>query len=96
MNKGTVNNNTLTYREFRDFLRRKNCNDAFDRAFYEQNDCTRFDTALWDAVEDIRSIFRCLFKWCKTPEGEDFWRAVDIEWYCKCENKNCICRETHA
>jgi hypothetical protein len=85
MNKGAANNNTLTYRDFRDFLKSKNCEDEFDRAFYEQNGCTRFDAALWDIIEDVaddvRNLFGYSFNWSKTPEGVQFWRNVDLMWY---------------
>ncbi|MCI1720980.1 MAG: hypothetical protein LKM37_08280 [Bacteroidales bacterium] len=75
----------LAYAQFRDFLKQQNCEDEFDRAFYEQNGCTRFDAALWntveDAAEDVKNLFGYAFNWSKTSEGIQFWRSIDLMWY---------------
>lgn len=79
----------ITYDDFRNFLKEHHCELEFDLAFYEQNGCTGFDTALWDtaidAARDARNLFGCVFKWSKTAEGIQFWRAMDLMWYDFCK-----------
>ena len=69
----------VTYHDFRSFLRAEGCAAAFDRAFYDHNDATLLDEALWEAG-DAEYIFGHAFDWTATPEGRDYWRAVDHRW----------------
>lgn len=68
-----------TYEEFRSFLRRMGCEEAFDRAFYLHNDFTALDPALWN-VCPAEYIIAHAFDWRTTPEGSNFWRAMDQKW----------------
>lgn len=68
-----------TYQSFRAFLGRVGCEEAFDRAFYNHNHATLLDKALWEAA-DAEFIFAHAFDWATTPEGSNFWRAIDQKW----------------
>ena len=68
-----------TYQSFREFLGRVGCEEAFDRAFYNHNHATLLDKALWEAAE-AEFIFAHAFDWAATPEGSNFWRAMDQKW----------------
>ena len=68
-----------TYQSFREFLGRVGCEEAFDRAFYNHNHATLLDKALWEAA-DAEFIFAHAFDWAATPEGSNFWRAIDQKW----------------
>lgn len=70
------------YTKFREFLRSEGCEAAFDRAFYQYNDCTVFDEALWEAC-DAEYIFAHAFDWSATPEGREYWLAIDRIWHIK-------------
>ena len=70
----------LSYQLFRSFLRDHGCERAFDSAFYAYNDYTMLDASLWEAG-DAECIFAQAFVWHMTPEGRDFWRDIDREWY---------------
>lgn len=67
------------YAEFRSFLREQGCEAAFDRAFYIFNGCTMLDVSLWEAG-DAECIFAHAFDWNTTPEGRDYWLALDKKW----------------
>ena len=69
-----------TYQEFRLFLGSMGCEEAFDRAFLDHNHSTALDAALWAAGE-AEYIFAHAFDWSTTPEGRDFWRDIDRNWY---------------
>lgn len=69
-----------SYLRFRTFLREEGCEEAFDRAFYTFNDCTALDVSLWNAGE-AKFIIGHAFDWSATPEGRDFWRDIDRNWY---------------
>lgn len=68
-----------TYQEFRTFLRAEGCEAQFDLAFLLHNGHTTLDAALWDAGE-AEFIFAHAFDWATTPEGSNFWRAMDQKW----------------
>lgn len=68
-----------TYQEFRAFLGKVGCAEAFDRAFYDHNHATLLDAALWEAA-DAEFVFAHAFDWATTPEGSDYWREVDRMW----------------
>ena len=68
-----------TYQSFRAFFGRVGCEEAFDRAFYNHNHATLLDKALWEAA-DAEFIFAHAFDWAATPEGSNFWRAMDQKW----------------
>lgn len=68
-----------TYQSFREFLGKVGCEEAFDRAFYNHNHATLLDKALWEA-SDAEFIFAHAFDWAATPEGCNFWRAIDQKW----------------
>ena len=38
------------------------------------------DASLWE-LGDAECIFAQAFVWHTTPEGRDFWRNLDREWY---------------
>ena len=78
-------NSTPTYMQFRLFLRGAGCEESFDRAFYDNNDCTLFDEQMWLAVEDYRWIFLRCFRWKQTLEGDSFWRKIDSIWQQICD-----------
>lgn len=67
------------YHNFRKFLRRHHCEEAFDRAFYLHNDFTPLDEALWEAGEAAYFV-NCAFDWSQTPEGSGYWRVMDRMW----------------
>ena len=69
-----------SYGEFREFLRSEGCEAAFDRAFYQYNGCTAFDESLWEAA-DAECIFSHAFDWSATPEGREYWLAIDKRWF---------------
>ena len=69
-----------SYQLFRAFLRKEGCEIAFDRAFYNHNGFTHLDEALWEAG-DAEFIFGHAFDWSATPEGREYWLAVDKKWY---------------
>lgn len=71
-----------TYQEFRRFLQVLGCEEAFDRAFYQHNDFTALDEALWEAA-DAEFIFAHAFDWSATPEGREYWLAIDRVWNIK-------------
>lgn len=68
------------YRFFRIFLKTEGCEEAFDRAFYDYNDCTHFSEEMWGAMDDHRSLFLRVFSWKRSLEGELFWRKIDAKW----------------
>ena len=70
------------YRKFRSFLQEQGCEAAFDRAYYQYNDFTLLDEALWEAG-DAECIFGHAFDWKATPEGRDFWLNIDRIWNIK-------------
>ena len=70
------------YRKFRSFLQEQGCEEAFDRAYYQHNDFTLLDEALWEAG-DAECIFGHAFDWKETPEGRDFWLNIDRIWNIK-------------
>lgn len=70
----------MSYGEFRLFLRHIDCEEAFDRAYYNHNDCTCCDEAMWAAVGEYQSLFARVFDWRATDEGYLFWRGVDRLW----------------
>ena len=74
------------YRTFRLFLREHGCEAAFDRAYYQYNDFTLLDEALWEA-SDAECIFGHAFDWKATLEGREYWLEIDRKWY-RLVNKN--------
>lgn len=80
-----LTNGMSSYHKFRAFLRERGCEQSFDRAYYHFNDFTLLDESLWEAG-DAEMIFGHAFDWCATPEGRDFWRERDREWYRLCSN----------
>lgn len=68
-----------TYNDFRTFLRRMGCEEAFDMAFYLHNDFTVLDPALWEACS-VEHIIAHAFDWSTTPEGRPFWHTIDTAW----------------
>ena len=75
-----------SYQLFRDFLRREECEAAFDRAFYDHNGFTLLDEALWEAG-DAEFIFGHAFDWSATPEGREYWLAIDKRWFRQLTNR---------
>ncbi len=75
-----------SYQLFRDFLRREECEAAFDRAFYNHNGFTLLDEALWEAG-DAEFIFGHAFDWSATPEGREYWLAIDKRWFRQLTNR---------
>ena len=71
---------TINYSRFRLFLREQGCEEAFDRAFYNHNGFTHLDEALWEAG-DAECIFGHAFDWSATPEGREYWLAIDRRWF---------------
>ena len=69
-----------SYQLFRAFLRAQECEVAFDRAFYNHNGFTHLDESLWKAG-DAEYIFGHAFDWSATPEGRDYWLAIDRRWF---------------
>ena len=69
-----------SYQLFRAFLRTQECEAAFDRAFYNYNGYTLLDEALW-ASADAECIFGHAFDWSATPEGREYWLAIDKRWF---------------
>ena len=69
-----------SYQLFRAFLRQEECEAAFDRAYYQHNDFTLLDEALWEAG-DAECIFGHAFDWSATPEGREYWLAIDRRWF---------------
>ena len=69
-----------SYQLFRGFLRQEECEAAFDRAFYNYNGFTHLDEALW-AAADAECIFGHAFDWSATPEGREYWLAIDRRWF---------------
>lgn len=69
-----------SYQLFRAFLRKEGCEIAFDRAFYNHNGFTHLDEALWEAA-DVECIFGHAFDWSATPEGREYWLAIDKRWF---------------
>lgn len=72
----------VDYKTFRWFLQVLGCEEAFDRAFYQYNDNTVFDEALWEAC-DAEYIFAHAFDWNTTPEGREYWLEIDRIWNIK-------------
>lgn len=68
------------YTKFRKFLRSEGCEAAFDRAFYQYNDCTAFDESLWEAG-NAECFIGHAFEWSATPEGREFWLTIDRKWF---------------
>ena len=68
-----------SYTKFREFLRNEGCEAAFDRAFYQYNDCTAFDESLWEAG-NAECFIGHAFEWSATPEGREFWLTIDRKW----------------
>lgn len=68
-----------TYSDFRAFLRAEGCEERFDRSFLLHNGHTALDAALW-SVGEAEYIFAHAFDWSATPEGRNFWLAVDKKW----------------
>ena len=68
-----------TYADFRVFLRSVGCEAQFDLAFLLHNGHTALDAALWEAGE-AEYVFAHAFDWATTPEGSNFWRAMDQKW----------------
>lgn len=69
-----------SYTKFREFLRNEGCEAAFDRAFYQYNDCTAFDESLWEAG-NAECFIGHAFEWSATPEGREFWLTIDRKWF---------------
>ena len=69
-----------SYTKFREFLRNEGCEAAFDRAFYQYNDCTTFDESLWEAG-NAECFIGHAFEWSATPEGREFWLTIDRKWF---------------
>ena len=69
-----------SYQLFRAFLRNEKCEAAFDRAFYAHNGYTALDESLWKAG-DAEYIFVHAFDWSATPEGREYWLAIDKRWF---------------
>ena len=69
-----------SYQLFRLFLREQRCEAAFDRAFYAHNGYTALDESLWEAG-DAEYIFAHAFDWSATPEGREYWLAIDKRWF---------------
>lgn len=69
-----------SYQLFRAFLRQEGCEAAFDLAFYNYNGFTHLDEALW-AAADAECIFGHAFNWSATPEGREYWLAIDRRWF---------------
>lgn len=69
-----------SYELFRGFLREQRCEAAFERAFYAYNHATTFDRAMWEASPDKASFIGHAFRWDNTPEGRNFWNAMDKKW----------------
>ena len=68
------------YTKFREFLRSEGCEAAFDRAFYQYNDCTALDESLWEAG-NAECFIGHAFEWSATPEGREFWLTIDKKWF---------------
>ena len=69
-----------SYQLFRAFLRKEECEAAFDLAFYQYNDCTAFDESLWEAG-NAECFIGHAFEWSATPEGREFWLTIDRKWF---------------
>ena len=68
------------YTKFREFLQNEGCEAAFDRAFYQYNDCTALDESLWEAG-NAECFIGHAFEWSATPEGREFWLTIDRKWF---------------
>ena len=77
----------ISYETFTEFLRRNDCEDAFNQAFYEQNGYTRMDERLWDILDPDECFFNQCLNWSRTPQGRDYWMAIDEKWYREQEPK---------
>jgi len=72
---------TNIYDIFRQFLYENDCEEQFDKAFYEQCGANVLDENLSDIlVIDETFLNRC-FDWTKTIEGRDFWKTIDELWW---------------
>lgn len=69
-----------TYQDFRLFLGRMGCEEAFDRAFFAHNSGTLLDESLWESGE-AEFVIGHAFDWSATPEGGDYWREIDRLWW---------------
>lgn len=71
----------ISYSRFLEFLQRNDCEEAFNRAFYEQNGYNRMDERLWDILDPDECFFNQCLNWSKTREGKEFWKEIDEKWY---------------
>ena len=77
----------VTYHDFRIFLQKNNCEEAFDHAFYDYNGSIAFDKYMWD-VSEAAYIIAHAFDWAATPEGRKYWLEIDRRWHNIYSNKN--------
>lgn len=69
------------YEGFREFLRKEQCEDAFDRNFADYYPGYKLDETLWRLLGlDSEFLFGRVFRWDATPEGRSYWLAVDGHW----------------
>lgn len=73
--------NNIKYDTFLDFLKRNNCEEAFQRAFYDQNGNNFMDRRLWEFLDPDECFFNTCLNWSKTKEGREYWKAIDELWY---------------
>lgn len=78
----------ITYKEFRDFLRRHDCEPEFDSCFHAFCGANRFDAFLADYMVLDEAFFGRVFRWDLTPQGRPFWKNIDDLWM-----KYCLGRE---
>ena len=72
---------TSIYKTFRSFLRTNNCEKQFDSNVYQQCGANYFDEYLANYMVLNESFFGRCFDWRKTPEGRDYWKAIDRKWW---------------
>lgn len=72
---------TSIYRLFRRFLKERDCEDAFDKAFTEQHPGYVLDACLWEIIGGDEFFLGRAFDWSLTREGRDYWKAMDQKWY---------------
>lgn len=73
--------NSIKYETFLEFLRRNDCEEAFQRAFYEQNGNNFMDRRLWEFLDPDECFINTCLNWSKTKEGRDYWKTIDELWY---------------
>ena len=70
-----------TYKDLIIFLDENRFKKEFERAFYLFNRYHSLTEGLWCILGGDECFIGRAFDWSETPQGYDYWHAIDNKWY---------------